>query len=328
MEAIETNEALLPVYLIEGEDQLKRKLVLKRLKSRIADGGDISFNFDSFSGDGASGDAIIAACNTLPFIAPARLVLVTEADKLKKTDSDALAAYLEAPAATAVLALVADKIAQNSRLYKAVKCFGEKAFVSCLLQRRYELVHMVRQIAKGLMLDMSEGAAALLIDLVGEDTMRLDNELKKLALSHPGRDPLSEDELRTLVSRSAEAKPWEFVDAFSARNINKCMACLIAMESVSAHALLAMCVTRLRGLICARALYERGRPGELAAVLKLPDWRVKNHQRWSQAFTKEELRRALVTARDLEQAMKSGADPDNAFLEWFLGCIKTPKRRT
>ena len=38
----------------------------------------------------------------------------------------------------------------------------------------------------------------------------------------------------------------------------------------------------------------------------------------------EELRRALVGARDTERAMKSGSDPDAAFLDWVLAVV--PRR--
>ena len=38
-------------------------------------------------------------------------------------------------------------------------------------------------------------------------------------------------------------------------------------------------------------------------------------------FTVEELRCALVSARDTERAMKSGSDAQTAFLEWMLAVL-------
>ena len=113
-------------------------------------------------------------------------------------------------------------------------------------------------------------------------------------------------------------KPWEFVDALAARDARKCLLLLGRMESVSPHALLAMCTTRLRELVCARALADRGNPRGVAAALKIPDWRCKNHAAWARGFTAAELRRAIVSARDTERAMKSGADAQAAFLDWVL----------
>lgn len=317
-------DTLLPVYLIVGEDALKRDTVMKRLRDRLASLGDLSFNSDEFRGETAQGDEIVSACNTVPFASPVRMVEVRDADKLKKADSEALVTYLSSPNTTTVLALVADKLAKSTRLYKAVAAHGKTAVIDCAPLKRYELPKTVRALAVGHGVTFTEGAANKLIDLVGEDTIRLDNELKKIALAHRGTDAVNEHEVVDMVKRTAEVKPWEFVDAFSARDTRKCLLYLGRMDSVSPHALLAMCMTRLRELICARSLDARGNGRGVAAALKAPDWRVKNHVNWARAFSGEELREACIRARDTERAMKSGTDPDAAFLEWILSVV--PRR--
>ncbi len=309
---------LLPVYLVVGEDALKRDAVMKRLRARLAAMGDLSFNSDEFNGETAVGDDVVAACNTVPFASPVRLVEVRAADKLKKADAEALVSYLSSPSETTVLALVAEKLAKNTRLYKAVAAHGKTAVIDCAPLKRYELPKTVRAMAVGHGVTLTEGAANKLVDLVGEDTVHLDNELKKIALAHRGADAVNEHEIMGLVTRTAEVKPWEFVDAFAARDAGKCLLYLGRMESVSPHALLSMCTSRLRELVCARTLIERGNPRGVAAALKMPDWRCKNHATWARGFSGAELRRAIVAARDTERAMKSGADPDAAFLDWVL----------
>ena len=318
--AIQTKQEapLLPVYLVSGEDALKRDTVMKRLRARLSKMGDLSFNADEFSGETAQGSDIVTACNTVPFASPVRLVEVRAADKLKKADAEELVSYLDAPSETTVLALVAEKLAKNTRLFKAVAKHGKTAVIDCTPLKRYELPKTVRSMAVGHGVSLTEGAAVKLVDLVGEDTVHLNNELKKIALSHRGADAVNEHEIVAMVSRTAEVKPWEFVDAFSARDTRKCLLYLGRMDSVSPHALLAMCATRLRELVCARAMADRGNPRGTAAALKMPDWRCKNHAAWARAFTSAELRQAIVSARDAERAMKSGANPDAAFLDWVL----------
>lgn len=309
---------LLPVYLVVGEDALKRDTVMKRLRARLSAMGDLSFNSDEFGGETAAGADIVTACNTVPFASPVRLVEVRAADKLKKADAEELVAYLGAPNETTVLALVAEKLAKNTRLYKAVAAHGKTAVIDCTPLKRYELPKTVRSMAVNHGVTLTEGAAVKLVDLVGEDTVRLNNELKKIALAHRGTDAVNEHEIVGMVSRTAEVKPWEFVDAFSARDVRKCLLYLGRMDSVSPHALLAMCTTRLRELICARAMADRGNPRAVAGALKAPDWRVKNHITWARGFSAAELRHAMIAARDTERAMKSGTDPKSAFVDWVL----------
>ena len=318
---------LLPVYLIVGEDALKRDTVMKRLRARLSSMGDLSFNADEFDGETAQGGDIVTACNTVPFASPVRLVEVRAVDKLKKADAEQLVSYLGSPNGSTVLALVAEKLAKNTRLYKAVAACGKTAVIDCAPLKRYELPRTVRSMAVTHGVTLTEGAAVKLVDLVGEDTVHLDSELKKIALAHRGTDAVNEHEIVDMVSRTAEVKPWEFVDAFAARDVRKCLLYLGRMDSVSPHALLAMCTTRLRELVCARSMADRGNPRGVAAALKAPDWRVKNHVNWARGFTAAELRRAIISSRDTERAMKSGADPRSAFLDWVPAATASFMRR-
>ena len=318
-------DSLLPAYLINGEDELKRETVLKRLRARISTLGDIDFNSDSFDGETAAGSDIVAACNTVPFASEVRLVVVHAADSLKKADAEALVSYLARPSDTTVLCLVARKLAKNTRLYKAAASVGPRAVIDCAPVKKYELVRNVRGMAVTHGVTLNDAAAQRLVDLVGENTVRLDAELKKLALAHASNgQPVGVAEVEAMVARTAEAKPWEFTDAFAARDIAACVGLLPKMESSSPYALIGMCVTRIRELIAAHALAARGQSGAkpLAARLKVPEWRVKNHAGWARRWKPAELRSALSSARDCEQAMKTGADPDAAFLEWVLAVLR------
>lgn len=321
-----STSSLLPVYLVTGEDALKRQTVVRRLRDRLSALGDLSFNSDVFEGDAATGEAIVSACNTVPFASPVRLVEVRHADKLKKADAEAIVAYLASPSPACVLELVAEKLAKNTRLYKAVAKHGRTAVIDCTPPKRYELPKLVRAMAVGHGVTLTQGAAEVLVDLVGEDTVHLDAELKKIALAHRGADAVTEHEITASVSRATEVKPWEFANAFAARDAAKCVLYLGRMRSTSPHALIAVCTTRLRELVCARALIDRGTPHAIAGALKMPEWRCKNHVAWARRFTRAELRGALVSARDAERAMKSGSDADAVFLEWMLSVV-VPSRR-
>ncbi len=318
------SQPLLPAYLITGSDELKRETVLKRLHARIAQMGDLEFNYDRFTGEHHSGNDVVTACNTLPFASDVRLVQVDAVDRMRKADQEEIISYLESPSKSTVLALVATSLTKNTRLYKAVGKLGKSAVIDCAPIKRKDLPARVRAMAITHGITFTDSAAHALIDLVGENTVAIDAQLQKLALAHRGADPVNDSEVNSLVSRTAEVKPWEFVDAFSARNVKKCQLLLSRMDSVSEYALLGMCVTRVRELMTAQSLAMRGQAGQLASQLKMPDWRVKNHVQWARNFKPEELRTALVTARDTERAMKSGADPVSAFVDWYLGVIKRP----
>ena len=316
------NNSLLPVYLVVGEDELKRETVMKRLHARLEKMGDLSFNSETFSAATCTGEDVITAANTLPFASPIRLVEVYEVEKLKKADSELIAAYLKEPCTTTVLALVGDKLDKRSRLYKAVQAFGKTAFIDCTPFERRDMNKVIRSMAVGHGITFTEGAASALLDLVGTNTVSLDAEIRKLSLSHRGSDPVNENEVLSMVSFTKEIKPWEFIDAFAARNAQRCVYLLHRMENTSPFGLLTMCTTRLRELISAKALIARGEQGKIASVLKIPEWKVKLYRTWIKGFSMKELVGALKGARDTEARMKSGADKDEEFLRWMLEVCK------
>ena len=224
---------LLNAYLIVGEDALKRRTVIERLRKRLFPEGESDFDHDQFNGESAQGDEIVTACNTIPFMSSYRLVEVTNVDKLSKESSEKIVSYLASPYEECVLALDAEKLAKSTRLYKAVAALGDSAVIDCTPPKRYELIKNVRVMAAGLGFTMTPDACESLVDLVGENTVRIDSELRKLAASCTGPDPLTRRDVEHLVARTSEAKPWHLADALSQRNLALCMATLGKIDSAS-----------------------------------------------------------------------------------------------
>ena len=321
------SNGFLPVYLANGDDSLKREHVAHRLEERISALGDLSFNMEAFDGETAQGGDIVAACNTLPFMSPVRLVTVKNADKLHKEDAEALVTYLADPAPDTVLALYATSLARNTRLYKAVAKIGAKAVIDCKQVARKDFPALVQKMAKSYGLTLRADAANELVALVGEDTVRIDAELKKLSLSHGDASrALTVEDLTQFVGRTNEPKPWDLVDAFSERDAAKCARILPKMESTSPYALLAACINRVRELIIVRTLIARGQTGAMDQYLKAPQWKHRKYLGYARNYTSEELRDVLSAARDTERAMKSGGDPDASFRIWLFTALAPGKK--
>ena len=307
----------LPVYLIVGSDELKREFVFGRLNERMAKLGDLDFNKDVFEGGSLSADELTAACNPLPFMSEKRLVVINGADRLKKATAEAIVSYLDAPNDTTVLALIADKLAKNTRLYKAIAKVGKKAIIDCAPKTARELPQQVQQFAQSKGVTITRPAAEELISLVGESTVHLDGELTKMAIALGRGSVIDLPEVQAYVARVAEPKPWHLCDALSARDARKCATLLARMSAQSPFGLLTMCVNRIRDLLVAKDLQGQG-AGALASALGRPDWQVKNYARWAKGFSEAELEAALISAAACDQAMKTGADKDVAFERWVL----------
>ena len=297
---------LLPAYLIVGADELKRDAAVRRLRSRVpADMAD--FNLDEL--DGASLEEpgqLISSAQTMPFCADFRLVIVNAAGRLAKPVSEAVVSYLADPNPQCVLCLVAEKLAKNTRLYKAVAKVGPHSVIDCAPLKRWELPPYVVKLAQKRGLSMDNAAAQELVERVGESTVALDNQIATLAqlVGDAGRITLADVEAN--VAQIVEVSPWAFADAVFERN---------APSLVFLHSVL---VGRLRELICAKSLDARGAAGGLARELGRQSWQVKNHVCWSRAFGEKELVELLGQAAVCERALKGSQDSEAAFARFVL----------
>lgn len=309
---------LLPAYLIVGADELKRDAAVRRLRSRVpADMAD--FNLDEL--DGASLEEpgqLISSAQTMPFCADFRLVIVNGAGELAKPVSEAVVSYLADPNPQCVLCLVAEKLAKNTRLYKAAAKVGPHSVIDCAPLKRWELPPYVVKLAQKRGLSMDNAAAQELVERVGESTVALDNQIATLAqlVGDAGRITLADVEAN--VAQIAEVSPWAFADAVCERNAPRAMEMLNLMKAPSLVFLHSVLVGRLRELICAKSLDARGAASGLARELGRQSWQVKNHVRWSRAFGEEELVELLGQAAVCERALKGSQDSEAAFARFVL----------
>ena len=309
---------LLPAYLIVGADELKRDAAVRRLRSRVpADMSD--FNLDEL--DGASLEEpgqLISSAQTMPFCADFRLVIVNGAGELAKPVSEAVVSYLADPNPQCVLCLVAEKLAKNTRLYKAVAKVSPHSVIDCAPLKRWELPPYVVKLAQKRGLSMDNAAAQELVERVGESTVALDNQIATLAqlVGDAGRITLADVEAN--VAQIAEVSPWAFADAVCERNAPRAMEMLNLMKAPSLVFLHSVLVGRLRELICAKSLDARGAANGLARELGRQSWQVKNHVRWSRAFGEEELVELLGQAAVCERALKGSQDSEAAFARFVL----------
>ena len=277
------------------------------------------FNLDEL--DGASLEEpgqLISSAQTMPFCADFRLVIVNGAGELAKPVSEAVVSYLADPNPQCVLCLVAEKLAKNTRLYKAIAKVGPHSVIDCAPLKRWELPPYVVKLAQKRGLSMDNAAAQELVERVGESTVALDNQIATLAqlVGDAGRITLADVEAN--VAQIAEVSPWAFADAVCERNAPRAMEMLNLMKAPSLVFLHSVLVGRLRELICAKSLDARGAASGLARELGRQSWQVKNHVRWSRAFGEEELVELLGQAAVCERALKGSQDSEAAFARFVL----------
>lgn len=307
---------LLRAYLAVGPDEVKRDMSVSRLKRRLEDSGMADFNLDERDlGEDQDVEALVSSLNMYPMGADFRLVILHAADKAPEPVRGALIDYLGNPSPTTVLLLTAKSLARNTKLYKAVAGQGARAIIDCGAKKGRDLPVLVQGMARRYGKELSLSAAEELVSRAGEQTRMLDNELKKLASMVEG-PAIAREDVEAHVARTAEVKPWDFLNAVSARDLPRALELYRLQPPRSEMRLFSLLLSRIRELICAKALDARGRGRDLAEVLGMQGWQVRNHMRWSRAFTCDELVSFLSEAVEVEQALKGSRDGAGVFVMW------------
>lgn len=313
------SQELLSAYLVVGADELKAKEVVARLRRRLEAGLEV-FNLDEYASaaDREPGE-LLASLNTLPVGSGFRLVIIHEAEKLPKATSEAIVSYLADPNPGCVLCLVAERLAKTTRLHKAVAKVGARAVIDCTPAKRWDLPKRVMRMAQVRGMRMDEDAAGELIARVGESTTLLDQHTSTLSELCRTTGGITREDVARYVTRTAEVKPWDFLDAVCQRDAARALELYQLMQGTSEVALVAMLVGRLRELVCAASLSKRGQSAELARTLGKQQWQVKNHLTWAGRFSEPQLSGALAACAACDRALKSGADPRTELVTLVLG---------
>lgn len=315
-------QRLLPGYLIVGSDELKSSHAVSRMRKRLEDTGMADFNIDERDmAKDPQIDDVIASLNTFPMGTDFRLVILNNCDKLPKAISEPLVEYFSSPSPTTVCLVVASSLAKNTRLYKAIAKLGAKAVIDCSPKKAWEMPPQVVKMAQAHGKNISLSAAEALVARAGENTRMLDNELKKLAAMLPGTE-ITRADVEQHVSRTAEVKPWEFLNAVAARDMATALELLALQPDKSEVRLWSLLVTRIRELIIAKALDARGAGKELAGTLGVQTWQVKNHLNWARRWRMDELVDALSSALEVEMALKGSRDSALAMRMWVIGMLE------
>ena len=315
----ENKKKFLPIYLFVGDDEQKKETLTSKMKERCADFGEMSINTDVFSGEDHSPSKIVSSCLTLPFASEKRLVIVNNAENFTTAELNVLADYVEKPNDSTICLLLAEKLAKNTRLYKAISKVDAKAIVACDSPKAWEFKSYAIKVAKSKGVAMRDDAAQLLVDLAGTDTVAITTELDKIVASHTSSSAIDISEVEQLVAATANVKPWVLVDAFSAKNVQKVMELLPKIQGTTPTGVLMMCVNRVRELICAKDVAKQG--GSVAAELGFApalSWRVKNHEAWARVWSEDALLQALKASLEAEKQMKTGEAQEDVLKMWLL----------
>ena len=200
-----------PLYMLVGDDDVERSAVAGEFAD-IVEEGLRAFNVDRLYGGEIKVDDLIDATATLPMMAPRRVVVVMEAEKLliPKRESKAadeelerLAEFFADPPLHATTVFVCGVVDKRRSSFK--KLIQVAQVVDCgTIGDSSDADRWVRARASALKISLDATAIRALLERTGLDLVRLRAGLERLALYGMGQAVISAEDVRQAVPAGPE----------------------------------------------------------------------------------------------------------------------------
>lgn len=218
-----------PVYWLEGEEEYYIDKLVQYAEHNILSEAEAGFNLTVFYGKDADWTAVINACRRYPMFAERQVVLLKEAQQMR--DLDKLEAYIEKPLTSTifVVSYKEKKVDGRSKLAKLLKDKAELFTTKKMYDN--QLPDWTAELVRSKGYNIAQKALLLLVDHIGNDLSRIDNEVEKLLVNLSGRDTITEDDIEKYVGVSKEYNVFELQDAFAKKDKVKAIRIIQYFES-------------------------------------------------------------------------------------------------
>ncbi|GAB4160467.1 MAG: DNA polymerase III subunit delta [Candidatus Promineifilaceae bacterium] len=314
-------------YVFHGDDEYSQRETLAGLVARLGNPDMTALNTTRLDGGRTSLADLRHACDALPFLAEARLVICE--GMFEKMPAKPLLKELEAylptlPGTTRLFFLESQPLAENHPIVKLAESApnGYVKLFSALQGSALE--RWIRQRVSERGGQITPQAAQLLATNVGSDLRVLSQEIEKLTLYKMGRGEINGEDVTRLCPYVAEASIFELVDALGSRNGKR--AAQLLQQKVNEGAdpffLYSMMVRQFRLLIQVKILAEQElRPPAIAKALKLHSFVAGKIHQQSQHFSRAQLQQIYAHLLDIDVGVKTGLTDMGTALDLFVAGI-------
>ncbi|MCX6301925.1 MAG: DNA polymerase III subunit delta [Bacteroidia bacterium] len=209
-----------PVYFLAGEEPYYIDLITEFIEDKVLPEAEKSFNQVILYGEDTTVPAIIDASRKFPMMSSHQVVIVKEAQTLKKIED--LIFYLEKPLQSTILVINYKyrTIDKRMKFYKALE--SQAVYFESSRLRDYQVPAWIERylMAQGIKTDPS--ASALLTEFLGTDLHKIANELNKLVITLPaGKPVITTTLIEKNIGISKDYNNFELQKAVGERNILK-----------------------------------------------------------------------------------------------------------
>ncbi|WP_413581125.1 DNA polymerase III subunit delta [Bdellovibrio sp. HCB288] len=307
---------LSPMYFLFGEEPYLLNQSVERFKFAVLTEGAIDFNYSLFYASDADIVQVRDAVETLPMMAPRRLVILKEAQELSDKEWAQLEPLIEEPVDSTCFVILASRVDKRK---KQIRQLLDKA--DCVeFKKPYEnqVPSWINYIAESLGLKISNDAIHLLHKLVGHHLTEIEAELKKLGEFVEGARRIEVSDVAQVVSRSKEESVFDFTKAVGLNDRVKALEYLVHLldQGQNEIGIISLVARHIRILLAVKKGMEEGLHGaKLAHYAQVPPYFLENYVEQARLWTAKKLEQTMVVLSETDKALKSSPLSSHIWLE-------------
>jgi DNA polymerase-3 subunit delta len=209
-----------PVYFLAGDEPYYIDLITDFIAEKVLTDDEKSFNQMIIYGEETTVSSIIETARRFPMMSSHQVVIVKEAQVLKKIED--LVLYLDKPLLSTILVVnykykVIDK---RTKLFKALERNG--AYFESARLRDYQVPPWIERYLMTKGIKIEPDASAMLTEYLGSDLHKIVNELDKLLITLPeGKPFITGSLIEKNIGISKDFNNFELQKAVGEKNIYK-----------------------------------------------------------------------------------------------------------
>tara|TARA_R110000868_G_scaffold88505_1_gene246729 strand:+ start:2225 stop:3253 length:1029 start_codon:yes stop_codon:yes gene_type:complete len=214
------NGQIKPIYFLMGEEPYYIDRISDFIEKNVLSEEEKGFNQIVLYGRDITIDDIIENAKRYPMMSERQVVIVKEAQDLSRTIEN-LVSYAENPLLSTILVIdyKYKKIDKRKSLYKAINKVG----VVYESKKLYEnqVADWIRRTLSSKNYTISPKASQMLVEFLGTDLSKINNELEKLQIILPQGSELTPELIEENIGISKDFNNFELKKAIGERNIVK-----------------------------------------------------------------------------------------------------------
>lgn len=304
------------VYLLYGEEEYLKKQYRDRLKNAIV--GDDTMNYSYYDSDNASVKDIIDVCETMPFFAQKRLVVMENTGFLKSSNEE-LADYIKHITDYLIIVMVEKEVDKRNKVYKAIDAVGY------VCEMKPQTTATLEKWIAGLLakdsLRISRDACDLILDKTGAGMDYIKQETEKLASYCQGREVVTVEDVEKVCATQTTSHIFDMISAIANKKQQQALDLYYDLLELKEPPMriLYLIVRQFNGILQVKDLMSRGVSGkEIASRIGAAPFVAGKYQAQAKYFEMSTLLDALNECARTEEAVKQGRLNDRLGVELII----------